>query len=204
MPRPTAPAGTPAWALVSAAVAPVAMIGGWTLAAALQPSFDPVRETISALAATDAATPWVMTAGLALTGVAHVVTAAGLRPLPRAARVLHAVGGLATLAVAALPVDVASRPHGIAAGLGFGALALWPAAAWRPGTRGVRRRGVALGAAAVLSGLLALFVLELQGVTPDGGAATGSTERLVAGAQALWPLVVVVALRREHAQAARD
>ncbi|WP_141372450.1 DUF998 domain-containing protein [Cellulomonas cellasea] len=191
-PEPT----VPAWAVVSAVAAPVGMIGGWTLAAALQGTFDPVLETISALAASDVTAPWVMTAGLALTGVAHVATAAGLRPLPRLARALHAVGGLATLAVAALPVDAFSHPHGVAAGIGFGALALWPGAAWRPGASGVRRRGVALGAAGVLTGLLVLFVAELQGATPDGGAATGLTERLVAGAQALWPLVVVVALRR--------
>ena len=188
----------PGWALASAVAAPVAMIGGWTLAAALQDVFDPVRETISALAASDATAPGVMTAGLALTGVAHVVTAAGLRPLPRVARAVHVLGGVATLAVAALPVDVSPHPHGVAAGIGFGALALWPAVAWSPAGRGVRSRRVALSAAAVLSGLLVLFVVELQGVTPDGGAATGLTERLVAGAQALWPLVVVVALRREQ------
>lgn len=193
----------PGWALASAVAAPVAMIGGWTLAAALQDGFDPVRETISALAASDTTAPWVMTAGLALTGVAHVVTAAGLRPLPRVARAVHALGGVATLAVAALPVDVAPHPHGVAAGIGFGALALWPAVGWSPTGRGVRSRRAALTAAGVLSGLLVLFVVELQGVTPDGGAATGLSERLVAGAQALWPLAVVVALRREQVRTRR-
>lgn len=203
-PRPADRLPVPRWALASAIAAPVGMIGGWTVAAAVQDGFDPVRETISALAASDATAPWIMTAGLALTGVAHVVTAAGLRPLPRLARAVHAVGGLATLAVAALAVDAFPHPHGVAAGIGFGALALWPAAAWCSGASGVRRRGVALGAAGALTGLLVLFVAELQGLTPDGGAATGLTERLVAGAQALWPLVVVVALRREDARDGAD
>ena len=36
------------------------------------------------------------------------------------------------------------------------------------------------------------FGLELQKVTPDAGAATGLAERAVAGAQSLWPLVVVL------------
>ncbi|WP_199422145.1 DUF998 domain-containing protein [Actinotalea solisilvae] len=207
----TAPRGTTArddvasWVLAPALAAPVAMIGGWTLAEALQDGFDPVLETISALAATDAAQPWVMTVGLAATGIAHVLTAAGLRAVPLPARVLHAVGGLATLAVAALPVDVASHAHGVAAGIGFGALALWPALAWRRAARArppVLRPAVGVGAATVLTALLVLFVLELQGLTPDGGAATGLTERLVAGAQALWPLVVVVALRRARGRAA--
>src|SRR5699024_3122196 len=93
--RPTSPAPSgarvPRWALASSATAPVAMIGGWLLAESRQPDFDPVLETISALAATDAVDPWVMTAGLAVTGIAHVVTALGLRPVPTSARAVHAV-----------------------------------------------------------------------------------------------------------------
>ncbi|WP_456845873.1 DUF998 domain-containing protein [Cellulomonas sp. P5_C6] len=182
----------PRWALASAIAAPVAMIGGWTLAAAQQPSFDPVQETISALAASTATDPWIMTAGLAVTGVAHMVTAAGLRPVPRTGRLLHALGGAATLAVAALPVDAYPKAHGIAAGIGFGALALWPAFARRRGATGILRPAVAVGASVVLVGLLGVFVVELQA----GGGAVGLTERAVAGAEALWPLVVVLALRR--------
>jgi hypothetical protein len=172
------------------------MIGGWTLAASRQESFDGVRETISALATSAVASPAIMTAGLALTGVAHVVTAAGLRPIPRPGRALHALGGAATLVVALLPVDRWPQAHGVAAGVGFVALALWPAASWRRGAPGVEGPRVALTAAGALLVLLAVFVAELQALTPDEGAATGLTERLVAGAQALWPLVVVVALRR--------
>lgn len=180
------------WAPATAVAAPVAMIGGWVAAAAQQPSFDPVRETISALAATDAAAPWVMTVGLALTGVAHVGTAAALRPVPTVGRVLHALGGVATVAVAALPVDRWPQAHGVAAGVAFGALALWPAVAWRRGERSVLAAPVAVRASVVLVGLLGWFVVELQA----GGALTGLTERLVAGAQALWPLAVVLALAR--------
>ncbi|MBT0993551.1 DUF998 domain-containing protein [Cellulomonas sp. DKR-3] len=187
------------WAVVPAVVAPVAMIGGWTLAESLQDHVDPVAETISSLAAAPSSATWVMTTGLALTGLAHVATAAGLRPVAPVGRALHAVGGLATLAVAALPVDQHPRAHGVAAAVGFGALALWPALGVRRGgtqEAGVLRPAVGLAASGGLLVLLALFVAELQGLTPDDGAATGLTERLLAGAQALWPLVVVVALLR--------
>ncbi len=230
-------AAVPAWAVASAVLAPVAMIGGWSLAAALQPTFDPVAETISALAATTATAPAVMTASLALTGLAHVVTALGTRALPRAGRLLHALGGVATVAVAALPVDRAPQAHGLAAAVAFGALALWPAAAWRRGATTLRpdvrpaatappatvrpagarpatappaasavtapavtRRTVALTACFVLLALLTWFVLELQGVGPAGGAWTGVSERAVAGAQALWPLAVVLSLRARAAR----
>lgn len=181
----------PGWALASAVAAPVAMIGGWTLAATRQPSFDPTTQTISALAATTATDAWVMTAGLALTGVAHLVTAAGLRPVPRPGRLLLALGGAATLAVAALPSDVAPRAHGVAATIGFGALASWPAFSARRGTT-VLGPAVQVTASATLLALLAAFGAELA----RDGAEIGLTERTLAGAQALWPLVVVPALRR--------
>ncbi|WP_129338236.1 DUF998 domain-containing protein [Cellulomonas endophytica] len=187
--------GVPPWALASAVLAPVALVGGWTVAASREPGFDPVRETISALAATDAAAPAVMTAGLAVTGLAHVVTAAGLRPLAARARLLHAVGGVATAAVAALPSDVAGRPHGVAAGVAFVALAVWPAAAVRPGGTGPAGRTGAV-AAAVLVGLLGWFVLELTAPVPGVGDAVGLSERALAGGQALWPLAAVLLLRR--------
>ena len=180
----------PGWALASAIAAPVAMIGGWTLAATRQPSFDPTTETISALAATTATDAWIMTAGLALTGVAHLVTAAGLRPVPTAGRVLLALGGVATVAVAALPSNVAPHAHGVAATVGFGALALWPAFSVRR-EPGILRPAVSGTASAALVALLAVFAAELA----RGGDAIGLTERALAGAQSLWPLAVVVALR---------
>lgn len=186
----------PWWAVASAVAAPVAMIGGWTLAQSQQESFDPVRATISDLATQSSTAPWIMGVGLALTGVAHLVTAAGLRPVPRAGRVLHALGGAATLAVAAFPSDAWPQAHVAAAGIGFGALTLWPAWARRSGAAGVLRPAVALAATAVLAALLVAFLLELWRVTPTDGRATGLTERLLAGAQAIWPLVVALGLRR--------
>ena len=56
-------------ALVSAALAPVALIGGWTLAATRQPeAYDATRDTISALAAVGAEDRWVMTTGFLVLG----------------------------------------------------------------------------------------------------------------------------------------
>ena len=47
----------------------------------LQPvSYDPLRDTISALAARGAADPWVMTAAIAAVGACYLVTALGLSP----------------------------------------------------------------------------------------------------------------------------
>lgn len=126
----------PWWAVVSSASAPVLLIGGWELAAVQQPGgFDPVRETISALAAHGATDRWIMTAGLAGVGVCHVITALGLRPAAPAGRLLLAAGGVATILVATWPQPATgdSTGHLAAASIAFPALSLWPALARRRG-----------------------------------------------------------------------
>jgi hypothetical membrane protein len=129
----------PWWARVSSLLAPVLLIGGWTLAAARQPAgFDSVQGTISALAALDASDRWVMTLAIAGTGACHLVTASGLRPAARPGRALLALGGAATLLVAAFPLPSgggSSVPHGISAFVAFLMLSVWPFAAWRRWTR---------------------------------------------------------------------
>ncbi|MFF3866603.1 DUF998 domain-containing protein [Micromonospora sp. NPDC001898] len=187
----------PRWALLSSAAAPVFLIGGWTLAAARQPGgFDQVGDTISALAAVDAADRWIMTVGLLGLGLCHCVTAAGLRPARPAGRLLLALGGVATLAVAALPLPAmsgASAPHRAAAVVAFGALALWPALAAparRPPGDAAAPASHGTAAAALLLGLVGWLVVELVG----GGARVGLAERVAAGAEALCPLLAVLAL----------
>ncbi|MEU7875322.1 DUF998 domain-containing protein [Dactylosporangium sp. NPDC049140] len=185
----------PRYALWSSAAAPVLLIGGWTLAAALQRGgFDALHETISALAATDADHRWVMTLALLGVGVCHVVTARGLAPLARPARVMLGAGGVATVLVAAFPLPAGGRsaPHQAAATVAFACLALWPAL-WRPAGSGPVRPPVRVmvPAALVLAVLVLLFAVAL-----GTGVLVGLAERLAAGAQAVWPLVTVLLLRR--------
>ena len=185
----------PWWAVVSAGSAPVLLIGGWTVAARLQPSgFDPVADSISALAAYGAADRWVMTAALAGLGACHVITALGLRPAPMRSRLVLGLGGGATVLVACFPLPRSggSAAHGLAAGVAFVALALWPAGAARrdAGAPWPLRRRVAWPAAAVLTGLVGWFAIELA-----TGSRTGLAERVAAGAQAVWPLVAVCTTR---------
>ena len=66
------------WAVASAALSPVVMIGGWLAAEALQPpSYSPVRSTISALAGLGGTGRWIMTSALFVVGAGYFVTAAG-------------------------------------------------------------------------------------------------------------------------------
>ncbi len=179
--------------MLSATFAPVLLIGGWELAAARQPvGFNPVSQTISALAARGATDRWIMTTALAGVGVCHVITAAGLRPAAVAGRLLLATGGAATVVLAAFPQPLTgdSTGHLATAAIIFPALSLWPALAWR---RGIRPNpAVWLVAASGLLGLLGWFAFEHFG----GGPRIGLSERVLAGAQAIWPLVAVLMTRR--------
>ena len=197
--------GVPWWGLVSSAAAPVLLVGGWTLAAALQPgSFDAVSGTISSLAAQGAADRWVMTLALAGTGACHVITGLALRPAASAGRLILMAGGVAVVLVAAFPetaVDGGSLAHTFWSTFAFVALAVWPLAASRRGSLvpAWLRPGVRAGVAVVLLGLLVWFGTELIGA----GRQLGLAERVLAGAEAGWPLVVVLACRWSQAPAYR-
>ncbi len=187
----------PWWGLVSSAAAPVLLVGGWTLAAGLQPgSFDAVTDTISSLAAVGAADRWVMTLALAGVGACHVITGLALRPAAPAGRLVLMSGGAAVMLVAAFPETAggaSSVPHAFWATAGFVALAVWPLGARRrgPWVPAWLRPGACAGAAGVLLGLLVWFGAEQFG----GGRQVGLSERVLAGAEAVWPLAVVLACR---------
>jgi len=190
--------------VVSSSTAPVLLIGGWTVAASRQvDGFDPLSRSISALASIGADDRWIMTTALAGVGVCHLVTASGLRASAAPGRFLLAGGGVATLLVAGFPLGPGGAPavHTIVAAAAFGALAVWPVASWtRGGGHWPLRMPGALGAAAVLLGLVGWFVTQL-----GGGARLGAAERWAAGAQAVWPLVVTVScLRRRTPQGVCD
>ena len=97
-----------------------------------------------------------------------------------------------------LPVAVPRAAHTAAATVAFISLAVWPAFAW------VRRRRpeqivaavleprVSAAATCALLLTLAWFFAELLA----GGQKVGLAERVAAGAQALWPLVVVLSVRK--------
>ena len=186
----SSPTGWPRTAVLSATTAAVALIGGWTWAAALQPAgFDPRVESISALAATATAHRWVMSAALVVTGVAHVVTAWALTPARRAGRLLLGAAGLATLGVAAVPLPSrteSSFGHTALAAASFGLLAVWPWFASRSGGPPVLAPRVSRTAAGVLAVAVASLALGL------GSATFGLHERVVAAMTVLWPLVTAV------------
>jgi hypothetical membrane protein len=194
--------GSVRWfAVVSSATAPVLLIGGWTVAAALQPGFDSLRDTISVLAGHGATHRWIMTVALLGVGFCHCVTALGLRPLAPPGRVMLAAGGAATVLVAAFPLPRtgSSGAHQLAATVAFACLALWPALSRVPGSAPQPIPPALLRAATgVLVTLVVLFCAALA-----AGVLVGLAERVAAGAQSLWPLTTVLALHPRSRAALR-
>jgi hypothetical membrane protein len=186
----------PWWGVVSAAAAPLLLVGGWTAAANLQPQFDPVADTVSALAAVGATDRWVMTATFVVVGLCYVLTALALRPARATGRLILIVGAASGMLVAANPEHpggFGSVPHFVLAAVGFALLTTWPLGACRrgPAVPWALRPGPAAVAVAVQFLLLAWFGAEL--ILAAGQA--GLAERILGAAQALWPLAVVLSAR---------
>jgi hypothetical membrane protein len=184
------------WAIISAALAPVLLTGGYLLAGALQPaSYSPVRETISAMAGQAGTDRWVMTGGLFLVGGCYLVTAAGLTGARASARALLIVAGLAGIGIAASPEPAtgATPRHLAWTVLGAVTTAVWPAfAARRASPRPLILSSYGSAAiTAVFVALLGWLLIETR-----DGSVLGLAERLTSSVQTCWPFIVAVVLRR--------
>lgn len=179
------------WTVLSASGAVVLLIGGWLLAGALQPaSYDWVRDTISVLAGFRAHDRWLMSIAFVGIGLCHLVTAAGARAVGGSGRATLGLAGVATAALAGVPLPAYGRSaaHTVVATVSFVALALWPVLGVRRDGPHVLRPAVAGAATVVMLGLLGWFVF-------GDPATSGLAERAGTTAQAVWPLIVVLALR---------
>src|SRR6202035_4324796 len=146
----------PWWGLITAAVAFVALVGGCTVAAALQPSsFNWLASTVSTLTEPGAADRWVTIAAFAVTGACGMATALALRPAALAGRLMLAAAGAAAVVVAMNPEHAGgSLGHGLWGAAAFTALIASPAGAWRRGTWvqwEMRRPASAAGVGALLA-----------------------------------------------------
>jgi len=194
--------GVPWWGVVSSAVTPVLLIGGWAIAAGLQPQpFDPIRQSVSTLAGLGAVDRWVMTVAFIVVAAGYITTAVALRPAALAGRLVLIAAGLAGILVATSPMAPPgsfSLAHAFWSAMGFALLAAWPLASRQHGPTipwGLRPTP-AVGATLVISVLLAWFLAELI----THGGQIGLAERALGCVQALWPLFVVLSCRRTRSQ----
>jgi hypothetical membrane protein len=180
----------PWWAVGAATAAPVLLVGGFLVAAAIQPaSYDPLRDTISELAEQGAADWWVMTAALVGVGFCYVLAALGLQPAGSAGRVLLATGGIAVLSIATFrqPHRGYSLPHELAVIAAALTCCTWPVfASRRRAPAFLLARAPSVAAVGVSLGLAAWYTLE------SNGPLLGLAERCAATVPPLWLLTVVV------------
>jgi hypothetical membrane protein len=194
-PARSSPAARP-WAIISAALAPILLTGGYLVAGAIQPaSYDPVRTTISVMAGQAGTDRWIMTGGIFLTGGCYLVTAAGLTVVRASARALLLVAGLAGIGIAASPEPArGTTPQHLAwTTLGAVTIAVWPAFAARRASP--RPLILSLCGSAAVTAVFAALLGWLFIETRDGSV-LGLAERLTSSIQTCWPFTVAVTLRR--------
>ena len=184
----------PWWGVASSVLAPVLLIGGWTVAADLQPvPFDAVSRSISSLAAQGMPYRWVITSALLGVGICNFVTGLALRPAAEAGRILLILGGICSMLIAAYPQHShsGSPAHEAFSVAGVVLMTIWPVAAVRRDADApyFLQARVAYLAMLVNLGLLAWFTAELF-----NGPLLGLAERAVTADQTTWPLAVVLSV----------
>lgn len=190
----------PGWTVVSAALCPVLLVGGWLAGGAVQPvSYSPLQQTMSVLAGQPGTDRWIMTGALVLVGATQLATAVGLTGVGLPARLLLLVTGLCTFGVASSPEPAAGPSH---VHLAFAASCVFTTAVW---PLFVARRAPAPSWSVSISGCAAVttFFAAMSAwlvFASLGGGDLGLAERATSTALGLFPLVVVWSLR----QAARN
>jgi len=182
---------------VCGVLAPTAFVGAWVVGGLLTEGYDPVREAISQLAREGAPTRILMTSGLVAFGVLLPVWAVvlGARLGSRSVQGAATVAGLATLAVAALPLTrepggTQDLLHAVAAGTGYLAMALTPLLAVRPlRSAGRPRAAVASAVVGATSGAALIGTLLVED-------AAGGLQRLGLGVVDGWHVVAAVLVLR--------
>lgn len=173
-------------------IGPTAFIAAWAILGAPKTGYNPVEDHISRLAAQGVPERPAMTAGFLVFGVSLPLYAVALRSrLAGPAWMAAAATGIATLGVAAFPLDgpAGDTAHAVAAGAGYATLAATPLlAAWplrRAGRVGWSRASVVAGGASAIC-LVATTV----------GPATGFFQRAGLTIGDLWIATSAVAILR--------
>lgn len=177
------------WTAVGGLVGPCGFVAAWIVSGRRDPTYSPVHEAISRLAAVHAPARLVMTGGFLTFGVGVGVFAIALRAsLPGWAWATVAAASASTLAVAALPLDTGvDGLHAASAVVGYATLAATPLLAAPPLAA---RRAHRAARASRLAGSGSALLLAASLVGPWHGL----LQRAGLGVSDLWICAVAVAL----------
>jgi len=181
-------------------IGPAAFVTAWAACGAAKRGYSPIDDAISRLAAVGSTTRPFMTTGFVCFGVSVPIYAGALRRSVHGPAWLAAVStGIATLGVAAFPLDVSpaiDTVHGVLASIGYATLAATPLLAARPLAEGGQREAAALSLAA---GVLAGFSLAATALGP----AHGLFQRIGLTIGDVWLAASAAVILRGHAPGRR-
>ena len=173
-------------------IGPAAFIAAWAILGARKAGYNPLEDHISRLAAQGVATRPAMTAGFVVFGVSLPLYSLAVRArLDGYAWTAAAATGVATLAVAALPLDgpAGDAAHAVAAGTGYATLAATPLLAALP----LRRLGrTGWSRASLVAGSVSAACL----VATTVGPATGFFQRAGLTVGDAWIIASAAAILR--------
>lgn len=182
-------------ALYAAYIGPFQSAAGWLIAGSMWPGYDPVRQTISDLAANESPVQLIMSAFFVLGGVLTLIAAIYGRTLAMPGRVALFVAAICTFGLTIFPTPLGvgeySIMHRIFAISSFVLSAGWPLLAMRKRKDApwiIRPAASIIGTA--LQTVLALWFLSSW--TDPSNTTVGVWERVVAVSQALYVSVVLV------------
>ena len=182
-------------AAIAAIIGPIQSALGWIIAGSLWPGYDPVKQTISDLAANESPVKLIMSSFFVFGGILTLIAAVYARTLGFAGRVALFVSAICTFGLTIFPTPLVgySLMHRIFAISSFVLSAGWPILAMRFRKDApwiIKPFASIVGTA--LQTALALWFLSTW--TDPNATDVGVWERVVAVSQSLYVSVVIVVI----------
>ena len=175
-------------ALIASTIGPVQSILGWVISGSLWPGYDPIRKTISDLAADDSPVQAIQTSFFFFGATLTVIGAISARTLALPGRITLLLAGLATFALAIFTTpsqDGHSDAHRISASISFVLMSAWPLLSMRR-DRSYHWVIRPMGAIGATLGLTLISLWFLVTWLDPNTALVGLSERVIVTAQVLW------------------
>ncbi len=180
-------------ALLAATLGPIVLFIGYTIAGMMWPGYDPVKKTISDLAADDSPVQLFVSVLFIFGAVCDFIIARHAKAFAMPGRIVILLIGIATIGLTVFTTpdqNSYSVMHRIFAISSFFLLCVWPLFAMRRGNDvpPLLRPGAAI-AGALIIGVICIWFLSLW--QDPNSTITGLGERIGVGAQGLYPMIVI-------------
>ncbi|MEY2736912.1 MAG: hypothetical protein RL683_30 [Actinomycetota bacterium] len=182
-------------AFVAAIIGPIQSVLGWVIAGSLWPGYDPVKQTISDLAANESPVNWIMASFFVFGGTLTLIASIYARTLALPGRVALFLSAICTYGLTIFPTPLIgySLMHRVFAIASFVLSAGWPILAMRFRKDApwlIKPAASIIGT--VLQTALALWFLSTW--TDPTATTVGVWERVVAVSQSLYISAVVIVI----------